>query len=259
MATDYFTLKVPELKKLCSERGLSPTGNKADLVARLKEHDEANGTAEPQSTEKESNQEANAEAAPKEDLISYSDDEAPAAKPAPVEAAAATADAATANPSASNPEETKVPEGEPAAPATEEAKPEPVSFAAGLAASSASDEAKKRADRAKRFGIEEDEEKKKLAERAERFGVQEDAVSGLDSALPDRPLKRGRGRNAEADNARPNKRQSQDRRGGRRDGRRGGADAPTGNKPAAAMKSSILNDPVEKAKAEKRAARFGGA
>jgi hypothetical protein len=61
MATDYFTLKVPELKKLCSERGLSPTGNKADLVARLKEHDEANAVAEAQSTEKEAPQEAKAD------------------------------------------------------------------------------------------------------------------------------------------------------------------------------------------------------
>jgi SAP domain-containing ribonucleoprotein len=191
-------------------------------------------------------------------LISYSDDEATAAKPASAEATSA-AGAAAANPSAPNPEETKVPETEAAALATEEEKPEPVSFAAGLSASSASDEAKKRAERAKRFGIEEDPEKKKLAERAERFGVEKDAVSGLDSALPDRPLKRGRGRNAEADGARPNKRQSQDRRGGRRDGRRGGGDAPAGNKAVPAKKSSILDDPVEKAKAEKRAARFGGA
>ena len=40
---DYASLKVAELKKLLGEKGLSDKGNKPDLVARLKEHDEANG------------------------------------------------------------------------------------------------------------------------------------------------------------------------------------------------------------------------
>ena len=47
MATDYASLKVPELKKVLLERGLAQTGNKADLIARLKENDEASSTSKP--------------------------------------------------------------------------------------------------------------------------------------------------------------------------------------------------------------------
>jgi hypothetical protein len=36
---DYNSMKVPELKKLLSERGLTQAGNKADLIARLVEND----------------------------------------------------------------------------------------------------------------------------------------------------------------------------------------------------------------------------
>lgn len=36
---DYTQLKVPDLKKLLSERGLAVSGNKADLIGRLQEHD----------------------------------------------------------------------------------------------------------------------------------------------------------------------------------------------------------------------------
>jgi hypothetical protein len=36
---DYSTHKVPDLKKLLSERGLAISGNKADLIARLQEDD----------------------------------------------------------------------------------------------------------------------------------------------------------------------------------------------------------------------------
>lgn len=37
--TDYSTLKVPDLKKILSDRGLVVSGNKADLIARLQEDD----------------------------------------------------------------------------------------------------------------------------------------------------------------------------------------------------------------------------
>lgn len=37
--TDYSSLKVPELKKLLTDRKLPITGNKPDLVARLQEDD----------------------------------------------------------------------------------------------------------------------------------------------------------------------------------------------------------------------------
>jgi SAP domain-containing ribonucleoprotein len=46
---DYNSMKVPELKKLLTERGLPHTGNKADLIARLNENDKQKATAaEPQ-------------------------------------------------------------------------------------------------------------------------------------------------------------------------------------------------------------------
>ena len=45
--TDYNTLKVPELKKLLQEKSLPVAGNKADLIARLLEHDKAQEPAQP--------------------------------------------------------------------------------------------------------------------------------------------------------------------------------------------------------------------
>lgn len=43
--TDYASFKVPELKKLLTDRKLATTGNKADLVARLQENDQAAAAA----------------------------------------------------------------------------------------------------------------------------------------------------------------------------------------------------------------------
>lgn len=37
---DYSSFKVPDLKKLLTERGLATTGNKPDLIKRLKDNDE---------------------------------------------------------------------------------------------------------------------------------------------------------------------------------------------------------------------------
>ena len=42
---DYNGMKVPELKKLLNERGLTQTGNKADLIARLVEDDKQQAKA----------------------------------------------------------------------------------------------------------------------------------------------------------------------------------------------------------------------
>ncbi|KAM0495300.1 hypothetical protein ACHAP8_008146 [Fusarium lateritium] len=255
---EYSTLKVPELKKMLAEKSLPQTGNKADLIARLQESDKQSETdAKPADN--------------KEDEISYSDDEAPAAPapaPAPVAAAAAAAPATSA-PVAEAPaaeaapvEPTKA--EEPAETAEAPAEPEK-SYAMGLSSTAADDEAKKRAERAKRFGIEDDEEAKKRAERAEKFGIDEkELATTLDSALPERSRKRGRDRNTETEGSRPDKRQSMDRRngpggrqrrgrGGRDNGRDGGA-----RKEGAATRGAILDDPTEKAKAEKRAARFAG-
>lgn len=75
-------------------------------------------------------------------------------------------------------------------------------FSAHLPASNADEEARKRAARAKRFGVVDNDEDKKKTERAERFGVDDSSlVKGLDAALPEkRPSKRGReGGNAEVE------------------------------------------------------------
>ncbi|RYC64668.1 hypothetical protein CHU98_g1568, partial [Xylaria longipes] len=95
---DYASLKVPELKKLLQEKQLPVTGNKADLIARLQEHDKAKEEPKPAAA-------TAAVAAPvsaEEDPIDYSDDDVPASKPepaaepAPVEEKAATEPAAAA-------------------------------------------------------------------------------------------------------------------------------------------------------------------
>jgi hypothetical protein len=43
--TDYDKLKVPDLKKLLSERSLPVSGNKSDLISRLQESDNKKPTA----------------------------------------------------------------------------------------------------------------------------------------------------------------------------------------------------------------------
>lgn len=127
----------------------------------------------------------------------------------------------------------------------------------GLASTTAEEETKKRAERAKRFGIEADDEAKQRAERAKRFGLdQTELVSGLDSALPERPLKRGRARGADGDGNRPGKRQSLDRRG--RHGGRGPKHGGGGNKSNQERGGDTLSA-ADRAKAEKRAARFATA
>ncbi|KAH0493606.1 hypothetical protein TgHK011_000265 [Trichoderma gracile] len=265
---DYTSLKVPELKKLLAEKKLPQTGNKADLIARLQEDDKKNAASAP---------EANKPAENKEDEINYSDDEATASKPEPeqpaqpVEKPAEEPAAATA----AAPEAAAKDESKPAEeaggdqPAAEEAPKAPApSFAMGLSSTTADEELKKRAERAKRFGTELDDEAKKLAERAKRFGIDDKEIAGgLDSALPERPLKRGRGRTEGGGdgNNRPGKRRGggQDRRepagGERRSARnRGGRDQ--GGKASGKPKfGSVIEDPVERAKAEKRAARFAAA
>ncbi|KAI1753598.1 hypothetical protein F4782DRAFT_496950 [Xylaria castorea] len=294
---DYASLKVPELKKLLQEKQLPVTGNKADLIARLQEHDKANEAPKPAA--------AAAPVSAEEDPIDYSDDDVPASKPepatepAPVEEKAATEPAAVVVPAPSSSSEDK-PAAETTAdddakPAEAEAEAEAAApktdFSAHLPASTSDEEARKRAERAKRFGVVEDadEEAKKKSDRAQRFGVDDDGgdksslVSGLDSALPEkRERKRGREGvpNANADGERGTKRQQQQngqgrrRGGGGRDNRsrggrhggggggdRGGDRGPPrkeGGGGGGAKPRRIADDPSERAKADARAKRFGG-
>ncbi|OLN89798.1 Uncharacterized protein C31H12.03c [Colletotrichum chlorophyti] len=266
MATDYSSLKVPELKKLLQERGLPATGNKLDLVNRLKENDKASSGAAD------------------EDEIDYSDDEPtpakapdapkPATEPAPVaEESASTPAPAAAQPAA--------PAAAPATEAATEAAPEAETtaseekpteeaaeavpkenFALNLDATDAAEEARKRAERAKRFGITEDEETKKKNERAKKFGTETPTISGLDSALPERRPKRGRPERNDEQPGRDSKRQSTDGRGrrgrgGNRNGRPGGRQGGGGGSGGSGgERRSAAVDPAEKAKMEARAKRF---
>ncbi|KAK1237468.1 hypothetical protein MKX08_003093 [Trichoderma sp. CBMAI-0020] len=259
--SDYASLKVPELKKLLAEKKLSQTGNKADLIARLQEADKKDTTASAEDSKPAEN---------KEDEINYSDDEAAAAPAAskpekaqaaekpvekPAEAPAAAEAAAEEQEDAAKPAEEEKPAAE------EEAKEPAPSFAIGLLSSTADEELKKRVERAKRFGTELDDETQKLAERAKRFGINDkELASGLDAALPERSLKRGRGRN-EGDGNRPGKKRSQDRKGSSGNERRSGRNNKNqgGNASGKPKFGSITEDPSERAKAEKRAARFAAA
>ena len=222
-----------------------------------------------------------------EDPIDYSDDDVPTSKPEPTtESTPATEKVAESTPqvaeSAAEPSATNG-DDKSAGTTTEEAKPAEAEaeaqskeapktdFSAHLPASSVDAEAKKRAERAKRFGITEatDSESKKKAERAQRFGVDVDQgslVSGLDSALPEkRERKRGREGASKGDGERGAKRQQNTQgrhRGGRdnrnRGGRQGGNDRNSARKDGGGGgKKGILDDPTERAKAEARAKRFG--
>ena len=174
---------------------------------------------------------------------------APAAEPTPAEPAPAAENSEAAEPAK------EAPEGEAPANGAEETS-EASKFALNLPATATEEEVRKRAERAKRFGVVEDDDARKKAERAKRFGVEAaDVTKGLDSALPERPLKR-RGQNEESGGRKRQDRRD-NRRGGRgRQGRTGGGRNGGGvSKPA----RGILDDPTEKAKAEARAKRFGAA
>ncbi|KAI1375100.1 hypothetical protein F4677DRAFT_446607 [Hypoxylon crocopeplum] len=261
--SDYASLKVPELKKLLQEKTLPVTGNKADLIARLQEHDKSKGSAPVRETE---------------DEIDYSDDEVPTATAKPVEPVEPAEPAEPAEAIPAPAEEKPVEPSEPVKGAADSAtatdKPEEAAeaevpkedFSAHLPASNADEEARKRADRAKRFGIVETQEDPKKAQRAERFGVdQSTLVKGLDAALPEkRAPKRGR-EVSNADSERVAKRQNA---GGRQrgkgrwrnggGGKPGGAPRKEGRSNDAKGRPGLLNDPTEKAKAEARAKRFAG-
>ncbi|KOS17309.1 Uncharacterized protein ESCO_006409 [Escovopsis weberi] len=263
---EYTSLKVPELKKLLASKNLSQTGNKADLIARLQEDDKKNAApaaAEHEPEAEEAGKQHDKPADAKGDEITYSDDET-ASKPAPTAAGKPAHEPAAEPAPAPAPAEAAETQHDDDAKRAEEqqqqqvAASEAASFALGLSSTAAEDEIKKRADRARRFGIEVDDETRKLNERAKRFGIEDKGLpSGLDAALPERSLKRGRGRD-ESDASRAGKRQSRDRRNGGGGDRRGARPAQAGAVGARKM-GSVLDDPTEKAKAEKRAARFAAA
>jgi len=253
---DYTQLKVPDLKKLLQERGLTASGNKADLIGRLQEHDKKAGGGAAGEDEIDWDEDDKATTAPAAAAIAAGGqgqvpnptavpnqkvDTDPSAttdlKVTGGDAAPVAADGAVAASGATTTE---------AAPVPEEPKED---FSIGIQQTDAEKEAERRAARAKRFGISEDDEAKKLTERAKKFGLnaKDPVVEGLDSALPERRQKRGR---EDKQGGRSAKRQTPDRRTG------------PGPKPAAAAQKPsgrVVDDPSEKAKAEARAKRFQSA
>ncbi|KAI9839154.1 MAG: hypothetical protein M1819_003147 [Sarea resinae] len=290
--SDYNKLKVDELRALLKDRSLSHQGNKADLIARLRESD-ASTTSAPAPA-------SGTTAAAPEDEIDWEDDAvADAAKTTSEPNAAALAaggqgqvDNPTAVPNQqvdTDPSTTAdltvkgdaAPVSDPAvvAAAGENTKPAepaadvtpappPVDYSRGLATSSLDDELEKRKKRASRFGIQEsDEDALKALERAKRFGTgtageQEvgKGVKGLDEALPER-MNRKRGREGGDDAGRGQnngnkRRQDGGRRGDRRRGRApGGGDAGV-RKPNGS--GSGLSE-ADRKKAEERKRRFATA
>lgn len=264
--TDYSSQKVPELKKLLQDRGLAVSGNKADLIARLQESDKKDGGKPcrlrdmPQQTRTDIVRTAG------EDEIDWDEDDKPTTEPAAAAVAAGgigPVDTPLAVPNQkddidpSKTEDLKV--GEPKAETEAVKSPEAAlvpeapkeDFTAGLEKTDAQKEADRRAARAKRFGIPENDEAKKLAERAKKFGTGADpVVSSLDSALPERRPKRGR---EEKDGGRAAKRQTPDRRTEKPKAKQQPKAAPAKKQQPS---GKITDDPAEKLKAEARAKRF---
>ncbi|CAI4212926.1 unnamed protein product [Parascedosporium putredinis] len=159
---------------------LARNGNKADLVARLQEDDKKKAGTEAQTAE---------------DEIDYSDDDVaittknpePAAEPEKPEAAQADAPAETEKGTEAPSTEGATAEGANGeAASADDAAVE--NFALNLPPTLAEDEVKKRADRAKRFGLVDDDDERKKSDRAKRFGIDNSTLAkSLDSALPDRP------------------------------------------------------------------------
>lgn len=283
-ATDYSKRKNAELEELLKARGLPHTGKKAELVARLQASDAEGGDNQGGA--------ATAVAPAVEDEIDWDDDAATAgATTAPAAAAmAAGGQVQPPNPvavpnqvAAQDPAEAsdltvKAPAEDQtatstSAPAVETAPPP--DFASHIPSTSVSAELEKRKARAARFGLPTTttEESSKALERAKRFGtdqvaeegsdVANTAVAGLDSALPERERKRGRGvRGAEDGHDGGGKRRDSQRRDGRgatggrgEGGRRNGAGTGAGVKKGGGGEASDK----DRLAAEARKKRFAAA
>ena len=193
MTTDYTKKKNAELEDLLKSRSLPHTGKKAELVARLQQYDadQAAAASKPTTTTTTAN----------EDEIDWEDDAAAATDPASAATIAAGGLAQPPNPTAVpnqipaiSPSKTSdLTTIDPPAPST--TKPS-TPLTANLPTTTQHTELEKRRARAARFGIKEpDTDALKAIERAKKFGTGDaGAVKGLDEALPERGVKRGRGR-----------------------------------------------------------------
>lgn len=287
MAVEYSKKTNAELIEILKSRGLSHTGKKADMVARLQEADKAAAAAAP----------APAPAPPAaEDVIDWDDDTetAPAAtKPAPAAPAAAPEQKTVTEPAtaqkakAAKPEEkteaatattttttsagaagTGAAEAKPVdeqhatngtdkKAATEEKKgteKPAVDYSRGLATTDPDAELAKRKARAAKFGAVEESvatEAEKALARVKRFGPVSDEpakIKGLDEALPTR--KRGRG--DDGDSGRGKRRHFHGRGRGRGPRRGGRNEAGNSNNNSSKEKFSE----ADRVAMEKRKERF---
>ncbi|KAK4994868.1 hypothetical protein LTR66_005192 [Elasticomyces elasticus] len=280
---DYSKLKNVELETMLKERGLPHTGKKADLVARLHEHDKDQSSSTVKAPEDEIDWDDDAGIAPavepedvKQDAENATSEPAAAAIEAggigqvsnpqavPNQAAAinpATTDDLTVSDPAEKTNAAKTETSAKEEPAKEKT---PVDFSSGLATTDLDQEIAKRKARAEKWGTaEKDDEALKVLQRAKKFGTTETA-SKLDQALPEK-RERKRGRDAEEDDGakkrrgggRPN---AGDNRGGSRRGggerrgggaeRRGGGGEKRGGGGGGRLKES------DRAAAEARKKRF---
>ncbi|KAI9855226.1 MAG: hypothetical protein M1824_006227 [Vezdaea acicularis] len=267
---DYSSLKVSELKKILQERSLAVSGNKPDLIARLEENDHASAAAPtqvpstapakvPAQTDDEIDwgDENSAEAARSTNAVVLEAGDGGQA-PKPVAAPNRTVDA---DPPKTSDRSVKEPDNATTTEGTGNGQTKPaVNFTAGLEKTDLEKELERRRKRAKKFGLdltETDEATAKALERAKKFGTEASSgntlVKGLDQALPERGgRKRERGDEG-----------STEREGSKR-GRVEGADRDkrvqkpqAGGKKSAPALKKVTDDPVEKAKAEARAKKFG--
>jgi SAP domain-containing ribonucleoprotein len=269
----YQKLKIPELKKLLHDRALAISGNKADLIERLVEHDKSSAATPAASSSTAPKASTTTAPPPKE-----------APKPAkPSEPAAAALAAgglgkvpnptavpnqtAAIDPSATNNlnVDNAPPSSIEAGAAPKEPETPAVDYSAGLEQTDAEKELERRQARAAKFGIvkddnAEDEAVKALAARAKRFGLgtteEVAVVRNLDQALPERGSRK-RERTEAGGDSRGGKR-GRSERGSRSQGQgRGGRDRGDAAPVGPVVVKKVTDDPEEKRKAEQRAKKFG--
>lgn len=271
MPIDYTKKKNAELEDLLKARSLPHNGKKAELVARLQQYDTDQASAKPTTI---------TDAAGAEDEIDWEDDTGATTNPVGAAAIAAGGLVQPANPIAVpnqlvDIDPSKTSDLTVDSPATDDAnaptetsaakeaeKPK-IDYTAGLDSTDLDNELAKRKARAAKFGIEEsNEDTLKALERAKKFGTGSEgdkvAVRGLDQALPERGVKRGRGGDGREE-GRQGKR-SRVRGGGRKEGR-------NGRERSATPKGGVKKAPniakgygeADRAAAEKRKARFNAA
>lgn len=272
MSTEYTKKKNAELEDLLKSRSLPHTGKKAELIARLQQSDadQAASSTKPSTT-------TAAATTAGEDEIDWEDDAAVATDPASAATIAAGGLTQPANPNTvpnqipstdpsktsdltvDPPTTTTDPSSSTTKPTTtttetetetETPAPSKPSLSANLPSTTLDSELSKRKARAARFGIKEsDTDALKAIERAKKFGTGDAgdrvAVKGLDEALPEHGVKRGRGR--DDGEGRGEEKRSRVRGGG---GRRGRSGTPKGGKGGSGLSEK------DRLAAEARKAKF---